>query len=379
MNVKKAFWMFSLLAILAMISDRITFVILPYYLLGKGIEGLNFGLVFSLAAVLVIILPRIFIGKLSDIFGRKKIYSFGLLIESISTSIYPSLSNIYELGMNKGIKDFSDTVEDSVEDAIMADTFKKKIRANYIAKIGTFIPFGRAIATIIGFIIVTYFSLSFGFYVASLVVFIELIIFIIIFKEPKKKFKKTFKFSIKNYPLRFKIITVIGFLIAINFGMSYYPAFFQLAVKLGISDSLLFILLFFDYIISSIFTWKSKDWIDKIGRTKTVVITTLGLSIFSMLYAFSSTIIQFFLVMVGISVSFYIYRVAFKTILMDSTITKIRGEQIGFGKTLQGLGDVIGPVLGGFLIDYVSLSSAFLFSGLFGIIAAFLAYRTNQM
>lgn len=286
MDVKKAFYMFSLLAVLAMISDRIIFVVLPYYLLGKGINGLDFGLVFSLAAALVIILPRLFLGKLSDIIGRKKIYSLGLLIESISTSFYPFMSNIYELGINKGLKDFSDTVEDSVEDAIMADTFNKKIRANYIAKIGTFIPFGRAIATIIGFIVVTYFSLAFGFYVASFVVFIELIIFVLIFKEPVKKIKKSFKISIKNYPTRFKIITIIGFLIAINFGMSYYPAFFQLAIQLGISDSLLFILLFFDYIISSILTWKSKDWIDRIGRKKTVIITTLGFSIFSMLYAF---------------------------------------------------------------------------------------------
>jgi MFS family permease len=375
MKYEKAFWMFSLLAVLSMTSDRIIFVILPYYLLDKGISGLNFGLVFSLAAALVIILPRIFIGKLSDIFGRKKIYSFGLLIESLSTSFYPFLSNIYEFGINKGIKDFADTVEDSVEDAIMADTFNKKIRAKFIAEIGTFIPFGRAIATVIGFLIVTYFSLGFGFYVASVVVFIEFLIFTFVFKEPVKKIKKTFKLSIKNYPLRFKIITIIGFLIAVNFGMSYYPAFFQLARSLGITEGALFILLFFDYVISSIFTWKSKDWIDKIGRTKTVIITTLGFSIFSILYAFSSNIIQFFLVLVGISVSFYIYRVAFKTILMDATIIKIRGEQIGFGKTLQGLGDVIGPALGGFLIDFVSLPSAFIFSDLFGLLATFLAYK----
>ena len=375
MNVKKAFWMFSLLAFLAMISDRITFVILPYFLLDKGISGLNFGLTFSFAAALVIILPRLFIGKLSDIFGRKKIYSFGLLIESLSTSFYPFLSKNYELGLNKGIKDFADTVEDSVEDAIMADTFNKKIRASYIARIGTFIPFGRAIATLLGFLIVTYFSLAFGFYVAALVVFIELLVFIIIFKEPRRKIKKTFKLSIKSYPLRFKIITIIGFLIAVNFGMSYYPAFFQLARNLGINEGFLFLLLFFDYIISSIFTWKSKDWTDRIGRRNMVIITTAGLTIFSVSYAFASNIIQFFLILVGISAFFYVYRVAFKTMLMDSTIEKIRGEQIGFGKTLQGFGDVIGPVFGGFLIDFVSLPSAFMASGLFGLLAVFLAYR----
>lgn len=83
--------------------------------------------------------------------------------------------------------------------------------------------------------------------------------------------------------------------------------------------------------------------------------------------------------MVGISASFYIYRVAFKTVLMDSAIKKIRGEQIGFGKTLQGLGDMIGPALGGFLIDFVSLPSAFIFSGLFALIATILAYKIKWL
>jgi MFS family permease len=375
MNVKKAFWMFSLLAVLAMISDRIIFVILPYFLLDKGISGLNFGLVFSLAAALVIILPRIFIGKLSDIIGRKKIYSLGLLIESLSTSFYPFLSSIYEFGINKGIKDFADTVEDSVEDTIMADTFKKKIRAKFVAKIGTFIPFGRAIATLIGFFIVTYFSLNFGFYVASAVVFIELLIFIFIFKEPKKKLKKTFKLSVKSYSTRFKIITVIGFLAAIGFNMYAYPAFFQLARSLGITEGVLFILLFFDYIISSIFTWKSKDWIDRIGRTRMVFLTCVGISIFSILLSFSSSTVHFFLVITGVSSLYYIYRISFKTILMDEAKVRIRGEQIGFGKTMQGLGDMIGPALGGFFIDFISLQSAFIVSGLFGLIAAFLAFK----
>ena len=84
--------------------------------------------------------------------------------------------------------------------------------------------------------------------------------------------------------------------------------------------------------------------------------------------------VQFFLILIGVSIGFYIYRIAFKTILMDATTKRARGEQIGFSKTLQGIGDMLGPALGGFLIDYISLSSAFLFAGFFGILAAFLAY-----
>ncbi|MEM5872594.1 MAG: MFS transporter [Candidatus Aenigmatarchaeota archaeon] len=153
--------------------------------------------------------------------------------------------------------------------------------------------------------------------------------------------------------------------------MKHRPGKYTLVYTASISESLLFILLFFDYIISSIFAWWSGKWIDKFGRAKT---TALGAFIFSfliLLYPFSSSILQFFLILIGVSIGFYIYRIAFKAILMDATIKEVRGEQIGFAKTLQGMGDTIGPALGGFLIDNVSLSSAFFvasFIGLFSVI-----------
>lgn len=129
-----------------------------------------------------------------------------------------------------------------------------------------------------------------------------------------------------------------------------------------------------DYLISGIFVYWSGRWIDKFGRGKTVSIGCLVFSTFIILYPFSSSIAQFFLVLLGVSISYYIWRIAFKTVLMDSTIKKVRGEQIGFSKTIQGIGDMIGPVIGGFLIDTVSLSSAFFFAGGVGLISVVLAH-----
>jgi len=59
---------------------------------------------------------------------------------------------------------------------------------------------------------------------------------------------------------------------------------------------------------------------------------------------------------------------------MDATIKRVRGEQIGFSKTMDGIGYMVGPLLGGFLVDIISLSLAFFVAGFVGIIAAFLAY-----
>jgi len=250
MKIKRAFWIFVILTVLDEIDDRILFVILPFFLLAKELSASQIGLVFSIASI-ILLFSRILIGKLSDIFGRKNIFSLGLLINSISTSLFPFLTKVSEFGIVKGIKEIGETLSDSIHDAIQADVFKKKIRARILAKLGAIVPAGRALSTIIGFLVVTYFSLSFGFYVAALVVFIEFLVFFLFFKEKKVKIKRKFKFSFKGYSREFIIIALIGFLMTLNFTCAYFPAFFILAESLGITSALLFILLFFDYIVSS--------------------------------------------------------------------------------------------------------------------------------
>ena len=375
MEVKRAFWIFAILTVLTMIADRILFVIFPNYLLRKDFSATEIGLIFSIASFIILV-SKTFIGKLSDAFGRKRIMSLGLFIQSISVPFYPIISKLHEFSIVKGLQEISGTLTSSVEDAIKADVFKKKIRAKILAKLGTIFPLSRALASVIGFLVVTYFSLIYGFYVAAFVLFLSFLVFFIFFKENGRKIghKPKFKLSIKSYSKSFKIITIIGFLISINFTAAYFPGFFILANNLGITESLLFLLLFGDYLISSVFAYWSGRWIDKFGRVKTVFIGCLVFSTFIILYPFSSSIAQFFLILLGVSISYYIWRIVFKTVLMDSTIKKVRGEQIGFSKTIQGIGDMIGPVIGGFLIDTISLSSAFFFAGFVGLISAIFAY-----
>ncbi|NIO43953.1 MAG: MFS transporter [Candidatus Aenigmarchaeota archaeon] len=375
MKVKKAFWIFAILTILDQIDDRIIFVILPFFLLAEEFSASQIGIIFSVASV-ILLMSRIFIGKLSDVWGRKKILSSGLLIKSASISLFPFLGSIHEFGIVKGLREIGDTLGESVHDALQADVFKKKTRAKILAKLGTILPLSRALAAIIGFLIVTYLSLYHGFFIAAGIAFLSFLVFTIFFKEEKpKKVKRSFKFSMRAYSKKFKLIAIIGFLIAVNFSVAYFPGFFILAQNIGISEGLLFILLFLDYIISSLFAWWSGKWIDKFGREKTVALGAFLFSFFILLYPFSSSVVQFFLILVIVSIGFYIYRIAFKTILMDATIFKYRGEQMGFAKTLQGIGDMIGPALGGFLIDSISLASAFYFAGFIGLIAVFLAWN----
>jgi DHA1 family multidrug resistance protein-like MFS transporter len=371
MDKTRALWIFSVVTLLFMTADRILFVIFPNYLLDRQFSATEIGLVFSFAA-LVLIVSRFFIGRISDKIGRKRIMSAGMLADSAATSAFPVASQLHEFAIIKGTKDAADTLSDSVEDAILADTFGKEERPKALSKLGAMVPLGRAIASIVGALVVTYLSLVWGFYAAAIALFLAFLVFTIFFKEEKTQAapREKARFSAR-INTKFRLIAAIWFFVSVNYTAAYFPAFFILARNLGITEGLLFMLLLASNIISSILAWKSGGWIEKHGREKTALIGVLGFSFFTFAYMFASSVVSFFLVLLGVAAFYYVYRIAFKTVMMDSTDPKVRGEQIGFAKIFQGLGDMAGPAIGGILIDTISLSAAFIFSGIAGF-AAFL-------
>lgn len=369
--MRRGFWVWFLVILLTVMSERMLFVLLPNFLLNIRFSASQIGLMFSFASLLLI-LSRFFVGRLSDVWGRKGIMSIGLLLQSVFVSLYPHLQSIYTFGLVKGLKEASETLSKSVKDSMLADTFRKKERAKVMAKLGSLLPLGRALGSLAGFIITLYFALATGFYLASFLVLGAFLVLVFFFPErfPKKAVRSGVSLTLKQYSRNMVLVAIIGFLLSVSYTAAYFPAFFILARSLGITTSLLFLLLLGDYIISWVFAYSSHRWIDRISKTRIIVGTSAVFSVLTVLYPFASDVLQFFLVLVGISLAFYVWRIAFKVVMMDASKPGVRGEQIGFVKTLQGLGDVAGPVVGGFLIDLISLSSAFWVAGSVGLIGA---------
>jgi MFS family permease len=374
MDSKKAFWIFAVLTVLMMVSDRLLFVIFPNYLLDKKFTATEIGLIFS-AASFIFLISRIFIGKTSDTYGRKLIMSLGLLIQSVSVFFYPFISKIYEFSLVKGLYETSDTLTTSVKDALIADTFKKGMREKVIRKLGNAYVWGRGLAVLIGFLITTYFYSSFGFYAASLALFLSFLLFTFFIKETKIKVQRPkVKTSIRKYPFAFKMITIIGFMQTLLYAISYYPGFFILARKLNITENILFLILLTTYTLGGIIIFLTRNWIDKINKMKLSLISLLALSILVIIYPFSTSILEFFLILFGVHLFFIYFWIAFKVVLLNNAVRRFRGEQIGFQKTVEGLGNLIGPVIGGLLIDNVSLSSVFFLAGGIGLFATIFGY-----
>lgn len=378
MTIRRAFWIFALFIILTNVADRLMFIILPLYLIGLEFSATEIGIVFSLAGI-ILALFRFLVGKLSDIRGRKTLMSLGLLADSVATLFYPAVSTLSHFSIIKGIKDVAYNVTSTMEDALVGDSFPRRIRPRILARLGTILPLGRALAAITGFLVVTYLSVIHGFYVAAASIFLIFLIFTIFYKEKRVRRITSFSFTTKNISRPLVIVSLISLANSLAFNAAYFPGFFILAGSLGLAEADLFLMFLLTYIISSLFAWRTEGWIKKHGRESVLSIGILGYGLFTMLYAFANSTALFYFVLLGVAISFYVYNICYKIVLLDNTSSRTRGEQVGFSKMLSHLGSIAGPVTGGLLIDTISLQSAFLVAGSFGLLGFILALWLRKL
>ncbi len=358
-------WVF-IITLIAM-ADRMFFVIFPNYLLERQFSGLEIGLVFSLSA-LALIFARIFIGRLSDFYGRKKILACGFLGQAAAVSVFPFASKIHEFIILRGVKDASETAATSTEDAMLADTFPKKERAKALSRLGAAMPTGRVFGALVGFIATSYLALAHGFFIASALIFAALLLLLFFQKETSAKISQL-SFHVTG---KIKMVALIAFLISFNYAIAYMPAFFVLTKSMGIETSTLFLLFMGGNAISLPFAYSSGRWMKKIGAKSLAVVSAAVFSLAILLYPFAANIVVLFALLAIVSCSFYIWRIAFKVLLMNSTSMENRGGEIGFVKLFQGIGDVAGPVIGGLLLDANILAAPFTVAFASGMAAIFL-------
>lgn len=370
-KIHKAFLVFALLTIFTAIPDRLLFVLFPIYLIQNNFSATAIGLIFSVAA-LMLAFSRTIIGGLSDRYGRKRIMSLGLLVDGIAISLYPAISRIYEFIVVKGIKEIGWTLQESLSDALQADSFPRKTRPGYVAKLGIILPIARMLAMIIGIIAVTYFTIVTGFYIAAFFMFISFLFFAVFYKDGKKKIQKEkLKFNPLKYPHNVNLMGFIAFIQAVSFAISYQPAFFILAEKhLSLHTDTILMIFLIAYIFSTFLIYFISRHIRSFGKMKILILTFIIFAVFNPVYSFVHDVFMLAATAIIIALAYYVWRVSFKTIVLDSAHPKFRGEQLGFIKTMDGIGAVIGPLAGGLLIDMFGIQVPFLVAGPLNLMAA---------
>ncbi len=378
MTIRQAFWIFALLIVLTAVADRLIFIILPLYLLNLEFSATEIGLIFSLAG-LILAIVRFLVGKFSDLRSRKSLMSLGLLADSIATAFYPAVSTLAQFSVIRGIKDVAYNITSTMEDALIGDSFPRGIRPRILARLGTIFPLGRALAAITGFLVVTCLSVIHGFYVAAASLFLAFLIFTTFYKEKRIKRVTEFRFTTRNISKSLVIVSLIGLTNTLAFTVAYFPGFFILADSLGLTEADLFLMFLLTYTISSLFAWRTEALIKRHGNETVLSLGILIYGLFTILYTQATSIVVFYLTLLGVAISFYIFNICFRIALLDHTSSSHRGEQVGFSRMVTHLGSIAGPVTGGLIIDTISLQGAFLVAGSFGLLGFLLSLWLRRL
>lgn len=372
MNYKRALLIFLSLTFLINISDRLIFIIVPMWLLERSFSATEIGAIFSAAAI-AMMLVRFLASKLSDRWGRKRIMVMGLFTSAVSTAFYPFASRIHDYAIIKSLQETGCNLHNSVRNAMVGDTFKGKERTRVLSILGTAYPLGRACAAILGIIITTFLSVVYGFYAAAISVFIAFLIILVFYRDTGfvKSDRKIIGIHGATRPII--LISLANLFGVISYAVAYTPAFFVLSRSMGLTENNLFYFFLLAYIISAFFAYRTGSWIKRHGKERMTAITLITTGIFSALYAFADNPTILVLCLTGIAVSFYVYAISYKNVLLDLTSDDRRGEQIGISKLISDVGMIIGPFLGGLLVDTISLQWTFIVSGCLSIIGALFA------
>jgi MFS family permease len=99
--------------------------LIPLYWDELGIDRKLMGVIFS-AAALGVFLLRIYIGRLSDIFGRKVFYGLSLALACAAHFATPLLSNVIIQGLLKGSREISALVRETMHSVLLYERSSKK-------------------------------------------------------------------------------------------------------------------------------------------------------------------------------------------------------------------------------------------------------------
>ncbi len=360
-------------------AERILFVLFPFYLVNRGLSAIQMGVIFS-GASLSLVVSRFLIGKLSDIVGRKPIMSVGALMSSISVVLYPFCASAKQFLLAKSVKEVANTLTSSVFDAIQADEFEGEMRKMYVRIVGTVYPAGRAIGVVAGFLISTYLTYIYGFYVAAAFLLMATVIFTLFYRPKRKKHGKSYtnfgiKVSVRTCRKDFLAACVAVFTGSVTFTLVYYPSFFIRAKELGLDAPHIFATMFVTYAAASILIHACKERIEKTESGRIMVAGLLIMGLITLLYTYGSAFV-FILAFFGIALTYYVWRIHLKDYLYSTAEPNRRGERLGFVKTVEGVGAVLGPILGGVIVEVLNVTCLFLIAF---IIYAVGAVITNML
>ncbi len=376
----KNLFLVAIVAVVNALGYGIIIPVLYTYSQKFGLSDFQNGLLFSIFSLFQLISTPI-IGRLSDKYGRKPLLAISLIGSAISFFMMAFAPSAIFLFIARALDGIT-AGNIPVISAIISDTTDEKNRGKGFAILGAAFGFGFVFGPAIASFTVGI-NAALPFIIAGIVSSIAVLLTFVILKETnvhigevKSKNALSFKALIKDLGNKnISYLLIILFLYTTGFNLFIY-AFQPFAIRILNIDvvhiSWIFTGIGIMGIIAQgfIFPQISK----RFNLRKVYIVSLILLSIIFLTLSFSNSYLFFTSVLMLMALTNSFIGPLSQTFLSQTVDSKSQGSIQGVGSTFTSIGQIIGPILGGFISSY-ALKYSFVVSSLLIFVCVYFAVK----
>ncbi len=369
----------------AMIGMSAIVPFLPLFVRDLGVRSLEetaywSGLVFAGPFFISFFLTPVW-GNLGDKYGRKMMTVRAVLGLAIAQVLVGFSQNVTQLFLARLVQGLLSGFLPAAMALVAANTPKEKT-GYALGLLQSATAAGTVLGPLLGGLVSDLLGFrSVFFIVAGLLVAtgIAVIVFVVEEKNDNEKSKHSFidnwKYLLKNQKLLLPAIMIM----LTAFGISFIRPTFVLYVEtFSISKNFLPTITGALYSIVGVFSIISAAWwgrrVEKTGIAQNVIYSSLLTGV--MYFAHSFVYDIYFLIPIRILLGFGYGALSplLFTAISNNVPTERKGGILGVGSSFQILGNMVGPVLGGFSAGFLGLRISFAITGLFFLVITAISY-----
>lgn len=155
--------------------------LLPLFLDDMGMSYGSMGIIFSFSAIFMFFV-RVYAGHISDLFGRKHVFSLSVFLCGLSTLLTPFLPNIASQVVLRSLREIARAVKETLQQLLIFDKWKESFR-HLSAWIGGADFTFQGIGILLGGFLLIKIGYKYSFIIPGAIVVLVCLLFLFKFKE----------------------------------------------------------------------------------------------------------------------------------------------------------------------------------------------------